>query len=127
MHYQRRILDGTLDEPFPHVCAIAIEGAKGVGKRATASQRAERIISLNNPGQREALAADLDRITRLPTPLLVDEWQLEPTVWDRVQTAVDHDPTGGRFLLTGSAGVAAGVRTHSGAGRMGAFSFARSR
>ncbi len=90
-----------------------------MGRRATASQRAETIGSLYDPGQRKALAADLNRITRLPTPLLVDEWQLEPTVWDRVRTAVDHDPTGGLFLLKGSAGVAAGVRTHSGAGRIG--------
>jgi len=90
-----------------------------LGRRATASQRAETIGSLYDPGQREALAADPDRITRLPTPLLADEKQLEPTFRDRVRTAVDHDPTGGWFRLTGSAGVTAGVRTHSGAGRIG--------
>ncbi len=32
--------------------------------------------------------------------------------------AVDEDNTGGRFLLTGSAGVAPGIRIHSGAGRV---------
>lgn len=50
--------------------------------------------------------------------MLVDEWQLEPDVWDRVRRAVDDDSTGGRFLLAGSAGVAPGVRIHSGAGRI---------
>jgi hypothetical protein len=119
VQYQRRILDDTLDELFPHVSAIALEGAKGVGKTATASQRARTVISLGDPGQREALAANLDRVIQVPTPVLVDEWQLEPPVWDRVRRAVDDDPTGGRFLLTGSAGVSAGVRIHSGAGRIG--------
>lgn len=50
--------------------------------------------------------------------MLIDEWQLEPDVWDRVRRAVDDDSTGGRFLLAGSAGVAPGVRIHSGAGRI---------
>jgi predicted AAA+ superfamily ATPase len=51
--------------------------------------------------------------------VFIDEWQLEPQVWDRVRQAVDDDPSaGGRFLLAGSAGVAPGARIHSGAGRI---------
>lgn len=118
MTYRRRIVDDVLDELFPHLAAIALEGAKGVGKTATASQRAKTILSLSRPEQREALVANLDTITEVPPPVLIDEWQLEPAVWDRVKTAVDQDSTGGRFLLAGSAGVAPGVRIHSGAGRI---------
>lgn len=118
MSYQRRIVDDLLDELFPHLAAIALEGAKGVGKTATASQRASTILSLNRPGQRETLAADLDYIVQAAPPVLIDEWQLEPAVWDRVRMAVDEDSTGGRFLLAGSAGVPPGVRIHSGAGRI---------
>lgn len=111
-------MDDLLDELFPHLAAIALEGAKGVGKTATATQRARTILSLNLPGQRETLAANLDHITQVPPPVLIDEWQLEPHVWDRVRKAVDDDTSGGRFLLAGSAGVAPGVRIHSGAGRI---------
>jgi predicted AAA+ superfamily ATPase len=118
MAYLRRIVDDVLDELFPHLAAIALEGAKGVGKTATASQRAQTVLSLNEPRQREALAADLDYVTRVRPPVLIDEWQLEPNVWDRVRRAVDDDSSGGRFLLAGSAGVAPGVRIHSGAGRI---------
>lgn len=118
MAYQRRIIDDILDELFPHLAAIALEGAKGVGKTATASQRATTILSLNRPAQRETLAANVDYITQVPPPVLIDEWQLEPALWDRVRTAVDDDNTGGRFLLAGSAGAAPGVRIHSGAGRI---------
>ena len=118
MAYQRRIVDETLDELFPHLAAISLEGAKGVGKTATASQRAKTVLALNRARQREALAANLDYITQATPPVLIDEWQLEPEVWDRVRTAVDDDPAGGRFLLAGSAGVAPGIRIHSGAGRI---------
>jgi predicted AAA+ superfamily ATPase len=118
MTYQRRIVDDTLDELFPSLAAISLEGAKGVGKTATASQRAATILSLNEPRQREVLAANLDYITQVSPPVLVDEWQLEPLVWDRVRRAVDDDNRGGRFLLAGSAEVAPGVRIHSGAGRI---------
>ena len=119
MEYRRRVLDDTLDELFPHIAALALEGAKGVGKTATASQRAKTTLSLSDPGQREALTAHLDRVVQVPAPVLIDEWQLQPAVWDRVRRAVDDDSTGGRFLLTGSAGVPAGVGIHSGAGRIG--------
>ncbi len=118
MDYRRRIVDDTLDELFPHLAAIALEGAKGVGKTATATQRVSTVLSLNNPNERTAVAGHLDLVTEVPGPVLIDEWQLEPDVWDRVRRAVDDDPTGGRFLLAGSAGVAPGVRVHSGAGRI---------
>jgi predicted AAA+ superfamily ATPase len=118
MVYRRRVIDGTLDELFPHLAAIALEGAIGVGKTATASQRVKTVLALNNPAQRETLAADLDLVVRVSPPVLIDEWQLAPDVWNRVRTAVDDDATGGRFLLAGSAGVAPGVRIHSGAGRI---------
>lgn len=118
MAYRRRIIDEVLDELFPHLAAIALEGAKGVGKTATASQRAVTVLSLNNENERTALAGNLDLVTQVPSPVLIDEWQLEPAAWDRVRRAVDDDPSGGRFLLAGSAGVAPGVRIHSGAGRI---------
>ncbi|MCL2090614.1 MAG: DUF4143 domain-containing protein [Micrococcales bacterium] len=118
MEYRRRVLDDTLDDFFPHLAALALEGAKGVGKTATAARRARTVLTLDDPAQQQVLAADLDMVVRAPSPVLVDEWQLEPPVWDRVRRAVDADPTGGRFLLTGSAGVAPGVRIHSGAGRI---------
>ncbi|GAA1978714.1 DUF4143 domain-containing protein [Isoptericola halotolerans] len=121
MAYRRRVIDQALDGLFPHLAAIALEGAKGVGKTATATQRATTEFNLANELLRQTLAADVDQITRVPPPVLVDEWQLEPQVWDRVKRAVDDDLTGGRFLLAGSAGVAPGTRIHSGAGRIVSF------
>jgi predicted AAA+ superfamily ATPase len=118
MAYRRRVVDDLLDEVFPDLAAIALEGAKGVGKTATGTQRAGSILGLNDSRQLEAVRADPDLVTRLPPPVLIDEWQLEPAVWERVRRAVDDDNGGGRFLLAGSAGVEPGVRLHSGAGRI---------
>jgi predicted AAA+ superfamily ATPase len=73
---------------------------------------------MDNASHRAVLAANPDLIVTESPPVLIDEWQLEPSLWDRVRRAVDAGATGGRFLLTGSATVPAGTRTHSGAGRI---------
>ncbi len=118
MEYRRRVIDDELDELLPSLAAIALEGAKGVGKTATATGRVRTVIALNDPRQRQVIAADPDLIARAEPPVLIDEWQLEPTVWDRVRRLVDDDSRGGQFLLTGSAGPTRDVRIHSGAGRI---------
>lgn len=99
MEYHRRIIDDILEDVFPHLAAIALEGAKGVGKTATGPQRASTVLSLDKPADRAAVAAHLDLATEVDGPVLIDEWQLEPAVWGRVRQAVDDDSTGGRFLL----------------------------
>lgn len=115
--YASRALDGELDELMGGLSAIAIEGAKAVGKTATALQRAATVHELDDERQREVAAADLDRVVNGNPPILIDEWQLLPPVWDKVRRAVDADPTPGRFLLTGSASPKGGG-SHSGAGRI---------
>ena len=118
MAYQHRVVDRLLNELFPDLAAIALEGAKGVGKTATALQRVNTVISLDLPAQRQIVAADPDYVVRSAVPVFIDEWQLHPPVWDRVRRAVDEDARGGRFLLAGSAAVAPEARVHSGAGRI---------
>jgi predicted AAA+ superfamily ATPase len=115
--YRRRVLDDELDDVARTLPAIAIEGPKAVGKTATALQRAATVHELDDPGQRAVAEADLDRLVASPPPILIDEWQYVPPVWDRVRRAVDAGAPAGRFLLTGSASPA-DTRTHSGAGRI---------
>lgn len=100
------------------MAAIAIEGAKGVGKTATASERVNTVVEFDDPAQTAVVAADLDYVTRLPRPVLLDEWTLFPPVWDKVRRLVDEDGAGGQFLLAGSADVPSSARIHSGAGRI---------
>lgn len=115
--YLTRVVDGELDELMPGLAAISLEGPKAVGKTATAARRVRRVVSLDDPAQRELLRADPQRLDRVPGPVLVDEWQREPVAWDLVRRSVDRDPAPGRFLLTGSAAPTT-APTHSGAGRI---------
>lgn len=115
--YLLRAVDLELDALLPELPAIALEGAKGVGKTATATRRARTIHSLDRPGVLELVTADPYRIVSGPAPVLIDEWQRLPISWDLVRRAVDEDPTPSRFLLTGSA-TPRDPGTHSGAGRI---------
>jgi predicted AAA+ superfamily ATPase len=115
--YRRRILDDELDVLMRSLPAIALEGPKAVGKTASASQRAATIHELDDPDQRAVAEADPRRLLGYPPPVLIDEWQFVPSVWDRVRRAVDADPAPGRFLLTGSSSPVA-TGSHSGAGRV---------
>lgn len=115
--YRRRVLDDELDELMQGLSAVAVEGAKAVGKTATASQRAGTVHQLDDPSQRAVAEADLDRLLRGRPPVLIDEWQYTPPVWDRIRRAVDAGAAPGRFLLTGSASPA-DTGTHSGGGRI---------
>lgn len=119
MAYLHRILDLELDELFGEVPALAIDGPKGVGKTTTAEQRVVGILRLDSKAQRESIAAEPEQVLRRPRPLLIDEWQKVPEVWDVVRRAVDAHSVGGQFLLVGSATPAPGATVHSGAGRIG--------
>ncbi|MGD0272664.1 MAG: DUF4143 domain-containing protein [Gaiellaceae bacterium] len=116
--YSRRVVDDELDELIASLPAIALEGAKAVGKTATASRRAETIHALDDPAQRGVTIADPKRLLDGPAPVLIDEWQRVPESWDLVRRAVDAPGARpGSFLLTGSASPA-GLGTHSGAARI---------
>jgi predicted AAA+ superfamily ATPase len=115
--YQPRVVDQELDELLGGLPAISLEGPKGVGKTATAQRRAATVFAMDEATQRELLTADPQRLDRASTPVLIDEWQREPAVWDFVRRSVDRNPAPARFLLTGSA-TPTSAPTHSGAGRI---------
>lgn len=113
--YQRRVIDDELDELIPHLPALLLDGPKGVGKTATATQRCRSARHLDDVAQARIVQADPSIIATDDKPLLIDEWQRVLPVFDAVKRLVDDDPGGGQFLLTGSAPP---IQTHSGAGRI---------
>ena len=115
--YLPRVADQELSELLPHVPAILIDGAKGVGKTATAEQRVATVIRLDDPAQRATVEAAPAQALARNGPILLDEWQRLPAIWDAVRRSVDADRTPNRFLLTGSASPVR-AETHSGAGRI---------
>ena len=116
--YIRRVVDDELEELVAGLPAVAIEGAKGVGKTATALRRAATVHRLDDPAEWNIAVADPRRLLLGPRPVLVDEWQRLVESWDLVRRAVDEQPgRTGAFLLTGSAAPLE-TPTHSGAGRI---------
>jgi uncharacterized protein len=113
--YVRRAIDDELDELFEQLPAILLDGAKGVGKTATAVQRSATVRRLDDTAERAVVDAEPSIIRLDPRPTLLDEWHRVPAVWDAVRRLVDADSSGGHFLLTGSAPTGS---THSGAGRI---------
>lgn len=114
--YQRRVVDAELDDLLAGAAAVALEGAKGVGKSATAAERVDAEFRLESPVVRDLVEADPGRLTD-GRRVLLDEWQHLPFTWDLVRRAVDAGATPGQFLLTGSASPTDPGR-HSGAGRI---------
>lgn len=112
--YVRRVVDAELDALLPALPALHLDGPKAVGKTATALQRSATVRRLDRPEDRAIAEASADVALDGPPPVLLDEWQRVPALWDAVKTAVDSDPSGGRFLLTGSTPTG----SHSGAGRI---------
>ena len=117
MSYLLRIVDLELDDLLSALPAIAVDGAKGVGKTETASRRARRVVRLDDPGQLELVEADPSWLGSIVGTVVVDEWQRHPPVWDYVRRAVDAGVGPGNYLLTGSA-TPQDVTLHSGAGRI---------
>lgn len=115
--YLPRTVDAELDELLASLPALALEGPKGVGKTATARRRARTVVELDDPAQHAIAKADPTAVLTGTPPVLLDEWQRVPAVWDAVRRAVDRNADPGRFLLAGSANPAT-PPTHSGAGRI---------
>jgi hypothetical protein len=52
---------------------------------------------------RQVLEADLSLIASAAPPVLIDEWQNLPEVWDKVRHQVDDGAATGRYVLDGDA------------------------
>lgn len=113
--YVRRVLDAQLDALLPHLPALLLDGPKAVGKTRTAEERARTVWSLHRPEVASLVEADPRAAIQGEPPVLFDEYQKTPGLWDEVKDFVDRDSTPGRVLLTGSAPPPS---AHSGAGRI---------
>ena len=100
-----------------------LKGPKWCGKSTSASQIAKSIIYMQDPSTREQNIALAKASPKLflakETPLLIDEWQTIPFIWDAIRFEIDQRNAFNQFILTGSSSPTETNKiTHSGLGRI---------
>lgn len=120
--YKPRLIDDQIARYARLFGALSIEGPKWCGKTWTALNHANSVVYILDPendyANREAARLNPASILIGEKPLLVDEWQEVPGIWDAVRFASDRTKAKGLYLLTGSVTPKQGSYVHSGAGRI---------
>ncbi|MGH3831167.1 MAG: ATP-binding protein [Pseudonocardiaceae bacterium] len=102
-HYVPRLADELITELLTEFPALLLVGPRASGKTTTAARHARSVIRLDEPREAVVVEADPDAALRdRAEPVLIDEWQLVPSVLGAVKRAVDAVPRSGRFIVTGS-------------------------
>lgn len=104
--YLPRVVDDVLAFKLKSKGAVLVEGPKWCGKSTTCMRQAKSVIYMQDTETREqnialAYTAASILLAKEP-PLLIDEWQEAPILWDAVRNEVDKRGCFGQFLLTGS-------------------------
>lgn len=120
--YIPRLLDKQLGEILNSMGAVYIRGPKWCGKSTTSMQKAKTIINFQDAerGQSfiELVDVNIMGLLNQEAPVLFDEWQIVPKIWNVVRTEVDKRNKVGQFILTGSTVYELDKKMHSGAGRI---------
>lgn len=119
MGYRPRVVDEELAALVRAVGAVVVEGPKACGKTMTARRLAASEVLLDvDPASLAAAAIEPSLVLEGPVPRLIDEWQLEPSLWNHIRRVVDDRGRPGQFILAGSAVPADDITRHTGAGRI---------
>jgi predicted AAA+ superfamily ATPase len=101
---------------------VAIEGPKWCGKSTTGERFAKTVVKLQDPiifRQYAGLAAtSREHLLAGEKPLMFDEWQKIPDIWDFIRMDIDEKSGVGQYILTGSAKPLENRAGHTGTGRI---------
>ena len=118
MNYKDRISDKELKRKLKASGAVLIKGAKACGKTESAKQLANSVLNVDRDEQVQMLIDTApNRLLLGKTPRLIDEWQVQPKLWDYIRHEIDDRKKNAQFILTGSANPEESIKLHSGAGR----------
>ena len=120
--YLPRYTNQKLKDSLKYMGAVLITGPKWCGKTTIAKQQCKSLKELQHliHGKSYLKLADTNPIELLKgeKPMLIDEWQMAPELWNAVRYLVDESDEDGLYVLTGSTTVDGSKITHSGAGRI---------
>ncbi len=117
--YRQRVVDAVVERGLLAAGFVVLEGPRACGKTWTGLRFARSAVRLDTDLDARTIAAVEPAILlRGPTPRLLDEWQVMPSLWNHVRHACDAAPERGLFILAGSAQPADDITRHTGAGRV---------
>ena len=120
--YLPRLIEKTITESMKTNGCIVIEGPKWCGKSTTSERFAKSVVKFQKPAtfKQYKILADIgdDNLLSGAKPVLFDEWQKIPELWDYIRNYIDEISGKGLFILTGSAKPIEDKERHSGIGRM---------
>ena len=119
VEYRPRVADSELVDRMRSAGAVLVEGPKACGKTATAQRVAATVFRMDtDDGARALVDTAPEVLLSAQPPVLFDEWQVAPKLWNLIRHEVDDlGGTPGRFILTGSLTPADDAIRHTGAGR----------
>ncbi len=117
--YLPRVVDSKVDELLTRFGAVEVQGPKYCGKTWTSLAFGESLTRLSNYDTKDLVSSD-PRIALIgDKPVVIDEWQEVPRIWDCVRDEIDYESNApGQFILTGSSTPNKEQVFHSGAGRI---------
>lgn len=122
INYRKRIVEKEIIDKMQYSGAVHIEGPKWSGKSTTASLYSNTLIKLQNPiikKQYQILATiSKEEVLKGEKPILFDEWQEVPEIWDFIRLDIDDNNYKGAYLLTGSTKKQTIETSHTGTGRI---------
>lgn len=116
-HYLPRVLDPLLSEILERQGGVLIEGMRGCGKTETGLRRANSSVFIDDPESRALVQIRPEIVLKGQYPRLIDEWQLEPSLWNAARRKIDASSCKGLFIFTGSSHPADDLTRHTGAAR----------
>lgn len=116
--YRPRVVETQIAEALARVGAVLIDGARACGKTWTARHFARSEARIDDPASQLLTETAPESLLAGASPRLLDEWQVAPSLWNRVRRACDDRSRPGQFILTGSAAPSDEITRHSGMGRI---------
>ena len=120
--YMPRLIDDTVEKQLKAVGCVVIEGPKWCGKSTTAKRFSKSVVELQRAKVLEKyqtyMSTEDENVLKGEKPILFDEWQKLPELWDHIRWAVDTYGGRGQYIMTGSAKPVEDKDRHSGTGRM---------
>jgi len=120
--YLPRLIEDKIEKQLKASGCIVIEGPKWCGKSTTARRFSKTVVELQRAKvlnlYRTYITTEDENVLKGERPILFDEWQKLPELWDLIRWDIDTNGGRGQYIITGSAKPADDAKRHSGTGRM---------